>query len=159
MVFEYVSVCHSSNSQKCYETLFQPLVYCKFVFRSLELLVFRCWLFLQKAPSSMFDRDLKRVSSSILGLELTGQPTHREKFLFQLILNSMFQTPEITCENQATCFKIPKGCTSSKDCNLLVNYKHNMANSAFNITIASKEEWGAFSQVPDIKADKMVSME
>ena len=71
----------------------------------------------------------------------------------------MFQTPEITCENQATCFKIPEGCTSSKDCNLLVNYKHNMANSAFNITIASKEEWGAFSQVPDIKADKMVSME
>ena len=34
-----------------------------------------------------------------------------------------------------------------------------MTSSAFDITIASREEWGAFSQVPDINADRMVSME
>ena len=33
-----------------------------------------------------------------------------------------------------------------------------MANSAFDISIASNEEWGAFSQVPDLKTDKMVSI-
>ena len=71
----------------------------------------------------------------------------------------MFQTPEITCENPATCFKIPQGCTSSKDCNLVVNYEHNMTSSAFDITIASNDEWGAFSQVPDLQADRMVSIE
>ena len=76
-----------------------------------------------------------------------------------VILNLIFQISEITCENPATCLKIPGSCTSSKDCNLLVNYKHNIANSAFDITIASNEEWGAFSQVPDLKADKMVSIE
>ena len=89
-------------------------------------------------------------------------PSRKNPFLLNsivVIFNLIFKLSEITCENLATCFKIPEDCTSSKDCNLLVNYKHDMENSAFDVTIASNEEWGAFSQVQDLKAEKMVSIE
>ena len=62
----------------------------------------------------------------------------------------------MTCENLARCFKIPQGCNSSSECNLLISYKHNTGDDAFDMTIATNQGWGAFSQVPQLGFEKMV---
>ena len=62
----------------------------------------------------------------------------------------------MTCENPARCFKIPQDCNSSSDCNLLINYKRNGGDNAFDITVATNQAWGAFAQVPQLKSEKMV---